>query len=138
MSKWKFEYLRNRRKTPISYWVHKGVGEQINGYVWCKEFEPPFPKKKPTKGFPFLTVTVKGLEIEFASSYEIKHFLEVMEQKNLPTTRYLSNLRGTGYGPNNHWLSRFPSHLKSWAKREKIIDSVKRAKKSLDASGADF
>lgn len=138
MSTWKFVHLKNRRKTPISYWVHKGIGEDVKGYSQCDEFDPPFPKKHVLEGYPFLTVTVLGFEIEFASSLEIAHFLSVMEQRNLPTTNYLSSLRGNGYGPNNHWLSRFPSKLKSWAKREKIIAAVQKAKASLEVLGYDF
>ncbi|UPW20110.1 hypothetical protein M0C34_07570 [Agarivorans sp. TSD2052] len=138
MSKWKLQHFKSRKTSPISYWIHKGVNEEETGYSWCTEYEPPFPEKDPTKGYPYLTVSVQGFEIEFASLLEIEHFLSVMEQKNLPTTLALSELRGTGYGPNNHWLSRFPAHLKSWVKREKIITAVKKAKTSVEVSGNDF
>ncbi|MDO6579353.1 hypothetical protein [Alteromonas stellipolaris] len=138
MSKWKFKYGHQRPTTPISYWVHKGVGEDDTYYSNCTEFTPPFPKKDVIKGYPFLTVTVLSFDIYFASMFEVNHFLSVMEQKNLPTTMALTEQRGRSLGPNNHWLSRFPARLKSWKKRETIILAVKKAQKEIESSGISF
>lgn len=138
MSKWKLEYNATRIATPISYWVHKGLGEDEKPYNSCTEFSPPFPKKDVMKGYPRLMVTVLSFKIQFASKYEVEHFLSVMKQKNLPTTMSLSNKRDRHYGPNTHWLSRFPAHLKSWKKREIIISAVSKAMQELEASKYDF
>lgn len=124
--------------SPISYWVHCGVNEDDISYLNCIEFNPPFPKKDPLRGFPFLLVEVSGFQFEFASSLELAHCIEVLEQKNLPTTTSLSNDRGTGYGPNNHWLSRLPGKLKSWSKREKVLSALSKAKKESEARNIDF
>ena len=75
----------------------------------------------------FIIVLVFGVELHFASVAEVEHFLEIIKLKNMPTTTQLSRKRTESYGPNNHWLSRLPSHLKSWTKREKIIPIVESA-----------
>ncbi len=105
--------------------MHRNVDHE----VWCyaSKFEPELPKAIPCKGYPFLIVNALGIELEFASVAEVEHFLEVFGQKNLPTTRQLSRRRTDGYGPNRHWLSRLPSGIKPWSKRERIIAIVESA-----------
>lgn len=138
MSKLKLTYFEQRRFSPMTYWVHKGINEEDTHYEKSIAFEPPLPAKDPLKGYPYVTVSVLGFQIEFASSSEMEHFIEVMEQKNLPTTISLSKLRGNQNGPNSHWLSRFPAHLKKWEKREKLVLAVKKAQKSSEVSGNGF
>ncbi|NJO92243.1 MAG: hypothetical protein HC831_27190 [Chloroflexia bacterium] len=58
--------------------------------------------------------------------------------KHLPSTIELSNKRGTGYGPNNHWLSRLPGNIKSFAKREKIVKALVKAKDEIVKCGYIF
>tara|TARA_B100002003_G_scaffold161584_1_gene150008 strand:+ start:1422 stop:1853 length:432 start_codon:yes stop_codon:yes gene_type:complete len=138
MSKLTLDYSEQRRFSPMTYWVHRGVNESDTYYEHCSAFEPPLPNKDPLKGYPYLTVSVLGFHIEFSSSNEMEHFIEVMEQKNLPTTISLSKQRGSQNGPNSHWLSRFPAHLKKWEKREKLVLAVKKAKESAEVSGNGF
>ena len=125
MKKWHIEYNPNYTETPLSFWAHKHVDHE----VWCyaKKFEPVLPKAIPCKGFPMLIVNVFGVELEFASVAEVEHFLSVISQKNMPTTQQLSRQRTNNYGPNRHWLSRLPSGIKPWSKRERIIPIVESA-----------
>jgi hypothetical protein len=125
MKKWRIEFNSNYTKTPLSFWVHKNLDNDIWDY--SKIFDPELPKSIPCKGYPFLIVLVFGVELHFASVAEVEHFLEIIKLKNMPTTTQLSRKRTESYGPNNHWLSRLPSHLKSWTKREKIIPIVESA-----------
>lgn len=138
MSKWNFKYQKTRKFTPLSYWVHKGVNEQENGWTWCKDFTPSFPKRHPVKGYPYLTVTVHATVLEFASMKELDHFVDVLSRKNLPTTIFLSKQRGSSAGPNRHWLSRLPSKLKPWSKREKIISVLSKVRADMEKKGLEF
>lgn len=110
---------------PFSFWVHKHVDHEIWSYA--KEFKPPLTKAIPCKGYPLLIVNAFGIELEFASVAEVEHFLAVISEKNMPTTQQLSRQRTDNYGPNRHWLSRLPSSLKPWSKREQIIPIVESA-----------
>ncbi len=74
-----------------------------------------------------LVVTVFGIELRFASVEEAEHFLNIIGQKNMPTTLKLSRERTNGYGPNGHWLSRLPAGIKAWSKRQKLIPIVEAA-----------
>ena len=138
MSKWKLEFFNERYHSPMTYWVHKGQDEKTLRYVDCTAFNPPLPPKEPFKGYPFLTVSVLSFDIVFASVHEMEHFIEVMQQKNLPTTQALSAQRGVPMGPNSHWLSRFPANLKSWTKRQKLVLAVQKARAAVVASGTHF
>jgi hypothetical protein len=125
MKKWRIEYNSSYTQTPLSFWVHKHLDHE----VWCcaKEFDPKLPKAIPCKGFPMLIVNALGVELEFSSVPEAEHFLSVIGQKNMPTTQQLSRQRTNNYGPNRHWLSRLPSSIKAWSKRERIIPIVEGA-----------
>ena len=125
MKKWRIEYRSGFCATPISFWVHKHIDHDI--WIYASEFEPPLPKPIPCKGYPFLIVNILGAELVFASIEEVEHFLEVMRQKNLPTTWRLSRQRVDNYGPNSHWLSRLPATLKPWSKRERLLPVVEKA-----------
>ncbi len=125
MKKWRIEYYSEYRETPLSFWVHKHLDDE----VWnnANQFDPPLPKAIPCKGYPLLVVNALGIELEFASVAEVVHFLNVISLKNMPTTQQLSRLRTELLGPNKHWLSRLPSDIKPWSKRERIIPIIKKA-----------
>ena len=129
MSKWRIEYRPKYQNTPMSFWVHKN----LDGEAWIrsKEFDPPLPEAIPVKGFPYLVVDAMGTDLEFASIEEAEHFLYVISQKNMPTTRQLSRLRTEAKGPNSHWLSRLPADLKPWSKRQKIIPIMEAGIRAL-------
>lgn len=138
MSRWKITYHKHRKLSPLSYWVHQGTDKNDRAYRECTTFEPPFPNKIVGKGHPYLKVAILGAELEFASMTELEHCITILSRKVLPTTISLSKARGTGYGPNNHWLSRFPAHLKSWAKRERLVATLKKVKYEISKDGIGF
>jgi hypothetical protein len=80
-----------------------------------------------------LVLNTMGVELRFSSIPEVEHFLAVISQRNMLTTSQLSSQRTNSYGPNSHWLSRLPSCIKAWSKREKIISVVERALKDFKA-----
>jgi hypothetical protein len=125
MKKWRIEFNDKYTSSPLSYWVH----EHIDCGVWLQAtvFEPPLPRPIPGKGYPLLIVNALGCELRFASVAEVEHFLAIIRQKNLPTSRQLSSHRSGNHGPNSHWLSRLPSSLKPWSKRQRIIPVVEDA-----------
>lgn len=131
MKKWRIHYRPHYKSSPISFWVHKHMGED----AWCHatKFDPPLPKAIPCKGFPFLVINALGTELEFSSVLEAEHFLDVISQKNMPTTGQLSRQRCDTYGPNTHWLSRLPSYLKPWVKRQKIIPIIEEGLEAFKA-----
>lgn len=129
MSKWRIDFRPEYQRTPISFWVHKHLDDEI--WIRSKIFDPPLPAAIPCKGYPYLVVDALGTELEFASVEEAEHFLEVISRKNLPTTMQLSRQRSDAYGPNRHWLSRLPSGLKPWSKRQKIIPIIESGIRAL-------
>ncbi|MEM9219905.1 MAG: hypothetical protein AAGD25_36955 [Cyanobacteria bacterium P01_F01_bin.150] len=125
MKKWRIEYHPEFMATPLSFWVHRNIDSSV--WYYATEFEPPLPKAIPRKGYPRLIVNVLGIELEFASVAEVEHFVAVISQKNMPTTQQLSRQRTENYGPNRHWLSRLPSRIKPWSKRQQIIPVLESA-----------
>ncbi len=122
MKKWRIDYTPEFKPGPLSFWVHKSSGG--DSWLAVKEYAPSLPTVVPGKGFPRLSVNVMGIELEFASVPEVEHFLDVIRQKNMPTTLQLTQKRGVACGPNSHWLSRLPSKIKPWVKRAKIIPII--------------
>ncbi len=122
MKKWRIEFTKEYRPSPLSFWVHK----HLDGDAWphATLYEPALPRVIPTKGFPRLIIDILGVELEFASVEEVEHFLDVVCQKNMPTSTQLTQKRQVVYGPNRHWLSRLPAKLKPWPKREKYIKTI--------------
>ena len=131
MPNFRIEYGPKYQSTPMSFWVHRNLDS--DAWVRSKEFDPPLPAAIPCRGFPRLVVKALGTELEFASLAEAKHFLEVISQKNMPTSRQLSRQRTEAKGPNSHWLSRLPANLKPWSKRQKLIPIIKAGIRALQA-----
>lgn len=91
-----------------------------------KTFEPSLPKPIPAKGYPSLVIDALGVELRFASVEEAEHVLSVLSQQNMPSTTELCRKSGNQSGPNSHWLSRLPSHLKPWRKRQRYLKILER------------
>jgi len=122
MKKWRIEYFREYRPGPLSFWVHRHLDNEV--WTLASKYDPALPKAIPSMGFPVLFVDAPGTELRFASIAEVEHFLEVIGQKNMPTSMQLTKRRNASYGPNGHWLSRLPSALKPWRQREKLIPVI--------------
>lgn len=115
MKQWRIEYYANRNFSPMSWWVHQCIDENIQIDEWrkLKLYEPEFPPQIISKGYPYLFVTIDGYELEFSSSHEVKHCIKILEQKHLPNTKNLVCQGSTTYGGFNHWLAQYPSGLQS-------------------------
>ena len=125
MSAWQIEYSTEYQPSPLSYWVHRHIDNEI--WSDASLFEPPLPKPIIGKGYPRLRLTFANSDLWFSSPEEVSHFIAVLGQKNMPTSLQLSAKRDTKHGPNSHWLSRLPSKLKPWSKREKITKIAVKA-----------
>lgn len=131
-----FSYETDWRAAPLAFWVHVPVPNA--GSAFCSEtkYEPAAPRVVPHKGFVFLRVRFDGQELLFRSPAQLAHFIEVLASKPLPTSRQLSERRGTSKGPNSHWLSRLPAQLKSPRNRGKLVSQLLAVQAEAVASGA--
>jgi hypothetical protein len=125
------EYTTHWTPQPLSYWVHR----EADGKHWreAEAHEPPLPGPVPGKGFAVYFVEVDGFVFRFASLAELDECVRVLSQRVLPTSRRLSEERGTGYGPNNHWLSRLPKGMKSWRYRQKAVKCLQAARQEFES-----
>ena len=120
------DFSETQTDSPMTYWVHRPVGEFRN---WrdAVDFVPPRQLPVPGKGYPLFKVEVDGFIFEFSSLAEMRECIKILEQKLLPRTIDLSAEHGTGMGPNSHWLSRLPSNVKSWKYREGAVKYLHKA-----------
>jgi hypothetical protein len=130
------EYSDERRESPMTYWVHQGP----EGVHWrgAERVTPPLPGPVGGRGFPSFRVEFDGFTFVFASLAELDACVETLSRKNLPTSRRISEARGTGAGPNGHWLSRLPAKVTAWKYRERAAAYLREAgaafEKELGAS----
>ena len=118
-SRFRFTYQPDWRTAPVAFWVHIPVAGN------AADFEPPAPLAVPHRGYSFLHVEFGEHELIFSAPAQLRHFIEVMEKKPLPTTRQLSAKRGLPVGPNGHWLSRLPAALKAPRARPLLVKHLK-------------
>ena len=116
----------------MTFWVHHKIDPNQGSDI--DNFEPPRSKIIGGKGYPLVHIHYLGVELIFSSKEEIEHAIEILGTKNLPTTSALSAKHTLSVGPNSHWLSRLPAHLKPWNKREKLIPQLQKAKEVFCAA----
>ena len=113
------EYTSDWRNEPMAYWAHKEQGNcpwrEATSYV------PPAPLPEGKKGFRVLCVEFGDVVLRFSSAAQLEELVHILSKKPLPTTRRLSALRGHGAGPNSHWLSSLPGHIKSPKTRSQVV-----------------
>lgn len=128
-----FEYIADWRQAPMAYWVHIEQG----GKHWlvADTFDPPPPRLISGKGYPVLCVEVRDVVLYFSSPAQLRVFVETMSMKPLPSTRRLSALRGTGHGPNSHWLSRLPVWMKQAGFRGKVLTKIATLERQVADEG---
>ncbi len=56
------------------------------------------PKPVIYKGYPVLIINALGYELQFNSIEEVEHFIEVVEQKNIPNSSQLASARNKSAG----------------------------------------
>ena len=106
----------------MAYWVH--VENEPSQWRDAKTYNPPAPSAHGRKGFPVLCIDLAGVVFRFSSNEQIAECVRVLSRKSLPTTRQLSTLRGSGTGPNSHWLSRLPATVKAPKIRAKVAQDL--------------
>ncbi len=126
-----FEYDSDWRLAPMAYWVH--IEQDGKHWLHADAFLPAPPRKITGKGYPVLCVEVRDVVLRFSSPAQLRHLIHVLSQRPLPSTRRLSEIRGTGHGPNSHWLSRLPT----WVKQARFRSSVLRRIVALERQIAD-
>jgi hypothetical protein len=116
------EHVPNWREEPMAYWVHV----EQEGAPWCSSssYIPPAPRPAGRAGYPVLCVESQGFGFRFSSREQLAECVQVLGRKPLPTSRRLSVLRGGAHGPNSHWLSRLPGHIKSPKIRQRAVEDL--------------
>lgn len=139
MPEWKITYNKQFTQSPMTPWVHRGVGGGEEGGP--VEYDPPRPLPIPGKGYPTFMITVDRFPFTFASLHELDEAIRVLEQpvlpqfdtpkkKQLPVYRKLD--------PHNakskHWTTRLPKGMEGWAKRRKIVFELKQGRDAIKKS----
>lgn len=120
MPKYWVEYVQEYCPSPVSVVVHRPLDCEY--WSGATKFDPPLPEPEIGKGYRIYKVEVKGCELSFSSMEELEHCIEVLSQKNLPTTRSLTERSWLGKGSQHlHWLSKLPGALKSYKERQEIV-----------------
>jgi hypothetical protein len=116
------EFTEDWRNEPLAFWVHI----EQDGQPWFKaeRFLPEAPRPVPHKGYPVLCVEFMGMVLRFSSREQLGECIRVLSLNPLPTTRRLSELRGSTLGSNSHWLSRLPGRLKSPKARRVLVAAL--------------
>ena len=126
-----FTFESEWRYAPLAYWVHVPIAGTDD------LFDPPAPPIIPHKGYALLRVQFEDHELQFSAPAQLKHFIDVLSTKPLPTSRQLSSRRGADVGPNGHWLSRLPAELKSPRKREKLVQALRSVRAQVIGRESD-
>lgn len=106
----------------MAFWVHI----EKEGATWrdSLEYDPPEPKPEGKKGFRILCVEFFDMVFRFSSRAQIDECIRVLQTKPLISSTRLTVLRGSKAGPNNHWLSRLPAHVKTPKNRELVVERL--------------
>lgn len=117
------EHARDWRDAPMAYWVHVQIGD----IAWrtSESYDPPAPGHEGRNGYPVLCVESQGFVFRFSSAAQLAECIDVLARKPLPTSRRLCAARGRRDGPNGHWLSRLPGHIKSPRIRERVVKDLR-------------
>lgn len=120
MTHFHFSYTADWRLAPLAFWVH--VPTPAGGY------QPAAPPLIAHRGYRLLHIPFERVDLVFSSLAQLDHMLAVLASRPLPTSRQLSARRGWTVGPNGHWLSRLPAHLKSPRRRAKLVQVLQRVR----------
>jgi hypothetical protein len=120
------EYVSDWRSVPMAYWVHV----EQDGKHWrsAERFLPAAPVAVPHKGYAVLCVQLGDTVLRFSSAAQLAECIRVLSMKPLPTSRRLSVQRGSGHGPNSHWLSRLPASIKGPKQRAHVVEVLRQTR----------
>lgn len=122
-----FSFTEHWQHAPLAHWVH--VPDGAGG------FTPPAPEPIPHRGYALLHVACGAHELVFSSPAQLNHCIDVLARQPLPTTRQLSAQRGSGAGPNGHWLSRLPAVLKAPRQRARLVEALRAVHAAVVVDG---
>src|SRR4051812_30930461 len=108
-------YTKEFMAGPLTPWVHKSEISRSGEKV----FVPPLPKVK-SQGFARYYVEGSGAEFVFSSLDELSACVRILSAKQLPHSL-----------PSAHWLNRLPGWLKSFARRQRIVDDLEEARRQF-------
>lgn len=119
----RLEHRPERWLSPVTPWVHRGVGASL----WsATQFDPPMPHPEPGKGYPCWVIEHRGRELLFASREEMAHVADILGRRILPTSRDLGR---DVQAVNSHWLSRLHTSFKPWKVRQEVVRLLDQARK---------
>lgn len=130
------EYVQDWRDAPMAYWVH--VEETGSDWRASCSYSPAAPVVEGRNGYPVLCVESQGFVFLFSSAAQLVHCIDVLGRKPLPTSRRLSAIRGGTHGPNSHWLSRLPGHIRSPKVRQRAVDDLCAVVSAMASDGTSF
>ncbi len=133
MKRYYVTYTAGWEPSPLGYWIHSPVRENMRGPIIS--YEKPLPRPVLDKGYPHYHVEVDGFTFEFASLDELDACAELLSRKHLPSTYHLT--RDSRSGPGSHWLSKLPGSVKSWRYREKATEYMRRARRDFERGVED-
>ena len=111
---------------PMSFWVHADPDAWYpTGARRPRPAAPRGIRPVPGRGYPAFYLEVSDFTFCFASLEELRACIGTLSPRVLPST--IAESRGTEYGPNNHWLSRLPAQLLTWARRQKVVKYLAEA-----------
>lgn len=122
MKRHEIHYRDTYTATPLSFWVHHNLDNEV--WAEAKKYDPPLPVPIPGKGWPMLSVTFGNLSLHFASAQELHHFMLVISQNPMPTSAELSKARGVDSLADQHWLNRLPTNAKSHKSRKEMFEHL--------------
>lgn len=123
------EHVSDWRNEPMAYWVHV----EPPGVAWraAERYEPPAPQPEGLNGYPVLCIESQGFVFRFSSAHQLGECIDILGRTPLPTSRRLSARRQGGHGPNSHWLSRLPGHIKSPKARQRAVQDLRSVMSAL-------
>jgi hypothetical protein len=110
----------DRVSTPLTDFVHR---RRPGPNSVTSSVEPPLPTPGPL-GFPVWSVTYRSHTLVFASTHELRHAIDVLSSRLLPTSRKLGEETGA---VNSHWLSRLHRDWKPYASRSRLVTLLRQA-----------
>ncbi len=123
MKKHWIEFNQTWVHSPMTYWVYHAEDE--SKWHEAKEFMPPSPPPFKDRGYPKFFVTIDG--VDFASLIELRHCIDTLTKKVLPTTHQIIRERGLKGMTNHVWLGRLPKKTHSLKYRDKAIPYLKKS-----------
>ncbi len=114
---YQFVFQKSWHWSPMAYWVH---GQR--GHPWPLDVtDLNAPRPVGRCGYPVLVVEFGRYRLQFSSSAQLEHCIEVLSRQPLPPAWRLCAERGLPFCSNSHWLSRLPAALKTSKMRAALV-----------------